>query len=299
MRRLVWIGMIAMVAQPFLPSRTHASPALDSLVTAEKAFSALSLAKGIKESFLDYLAEGAVVFQPQALDARKFWEARPSSRAILSWEPSFACVSSDGDMGYTCGPWVFQPPPDSSGTPASPDRFLYGHFNSVWIHDKKSGWRVIADIGVTHPRPTRGGVGSGEFTAGPNLPIRTMMSSRVKLEDLDKKLSKSMRSMPPRDALAAHATQDLHFSSEGRIPATNLEASQSQLDSLGGFFVYLPQASRVSRSNDLGFTYGIAERYVSVKGAAADSTAYLNVWRLESGKVWQLALTVLKPLARR
>ena len=159
MRRLVWIGMIAMVAQPFLPSRTHANSALDSLVAGERAFAALSQAKGIKESFLYYLAEGAVVFQPQAQDGRQFWQARPATKAILSWEPSFACVSSEGDMGYTCGPWVFQPPPDSSGTPASPERFLYGHFNSVWIKEKKAGWRVILDVGVTHPRPTRGEIG--------------------------------------------------------------------------------------------------------------------------------------------
>jgi hypothetical protein len=299
MRRLVWIGVIAMAAQSSLPAPAHANADLDSLVAAERSFAALSLAQGVKESFLHYLAEGAVVFQPQAQDGHTFWQARPATRAVLSWEPSFACVSSEGDMGYTSGPWVFQPPPDSSGTPASPDRFLYGHFHSVWIKEKKNGWRVLADIGITHPRQTRGGVGSGEFTAGPNLPIRTMMSSRVKLEDLDKKLSKSMRSMPPRDALAAYASQDLHLSSEGHLPATNLEAAQGQLDSLGGFFAYLPQASRVSHSNDLGYTYGIAERYLSTKAPAADSCAYLNVWRLESGKVWQLALTVLKPLARR
>jgi len=299
MKRLLWIGLIAMVAQPSLPSPVRANSALDSLVAAERAFAAMSLDKGVKESFLQYLADGAVVFQPQPIDGRKFWQARPSTRAILNWEPSFACVSSDGDMGYTCGPWVFQPPADSSGTPVSPDRFLYGHFNSVWIKEKKVGWRVIADVGVTHVRPARGGVGSKEFTAGPNLPIRTMMSSRVKLEDLDRKLSKSMRTMPPREALAAHASQDLHFNSEGHVPTTNLEASQGQLDSLGGFFNYIPQASRVSHSNDLGFSYGIAERYLSTKAAAADTCAYLNVWRLESGKVWQLALTVLKPLASR
>jgi len=299
MRRLVWIGVFAAAAQASLPGPVRANAALDSLVAGERAFAAASRAKGIKESFLAFMAEGAIVFQPQAMDGRKFWDARPSSKAVLNWEPAFACVSSDGDMGYTCGPWEFQPPPDSSGAPASPERYLYGHFNSVWVKEKKTGWRVIADIGITHPRPTRGGVGSGEYTPGPNLPIRTMMSNRTKLEDLDKRLSKSMRSMPPREALAAHAAQDLRLGSEGRMPTVGLEASQGQLDSLGGFFVFLPQASRVSRSNDLGFTYGLAERYISAKGPPADSSAYLNVWRLENGKVWQLALEVLKPLGNR
>ena len=299
MRRLVWIGVFAMAAQASLPAGARASAALDSLIAGEKAFAAMSVAKGVRESFLAYLAEGAIVFQPRPTDGRKFWEARAAVKGTLKWEPSFACVSSDGDMGYTCGPWEFQPPPDSSGTPASPDRFLYGHFNSVWVKEKKAGWRVVADIGITHPRPERGGVGSGDFTPGPNLPIRTMMSTRINLEDQDKKLTKDMRKMPPRDALAAHAAQDLRFGTEGRMPSANLESAQAQIDSLAGFFAFIPQGSEVARSGDLGFTYGLAERYISVKGPPADSSVYLNVWRQEDGRFWRLALAVINPLRRR
>lgn len=299
MRRLVWIGVVAMAVQASLPASVRASAALDSLIASEKAFAAMSVAKGVRESFLAYLAEGSVVFQPQATDGRKFWEARAAVKGTLKWDPAYACVSSDGDMGYTCGPWEFQPPPDSSGTAASPDRFLYGHFNSVWVKEKKAGWRVVADIGITHPRPERGGVGSGDFTPGPNLPIRTMMSSRINLEDQDKKLTKSMRSMPARDALAAHAAQDMRFGTEGRSPASNLESSQGQIDSLAGFFAFIPKGSQVARSGDLGFTYGLAERYISTKGPPADSSVYLNVWRQEDGRFWRLALSVINPLRRR
>jgi ketosteroid isomerase-like protein len=299
MRRLVSIGVFALAAQAFIPAGAHAVSALDSLVASERAFAAMAAAKGVRDAFLAYLAEGSVVFQPQATEGRKFWEARQGVKGLLKWEPSYACVSSDGDMGYTCGPWEFQPPPDSSGTPAAPERFLYGHFNSVWVKEKKVGWRVVADIGITHPRPGRGGVGSGDFTPGPTLPIRTMISSRIKLEDQDKKLSKDMRSMPPRDALAAHAAQDLRFGTEGLMPGVGLEAAQGRLDSLPGFFAFVPQGSQVARSGDLGFTYGLAERYLSTKGPPADSSVYLNVWRQEGGRFWKLALTVINPLRRR
>lgn len=299
MRPSLWIGALAMVAVSAVPPPARASAALDSLVASERAFAALSVSKGVRESFLAYLAEGAVVFQPRATDGRKFWEARPATNAVLKWEPSFAGVSSDGDMGYTSGPWEFQPPPDSSGAPASPDRYLYGHFNSVWKKEKKIGWRVVADIGITHERPARGGVGSGDFMAAPALPIRTMKSSRINLADQDKKLSKDMRAMPPRDALAAHATTDLRFNTEGHMQAVGIEAAQGQLDSLGGFFVFTTESSQVARSGDLGFTYGLAERYLSAKGPPADSCVYLHVWREESGRLWKLALAVINPLRRR
>ena len=298
MRRIVAIAVLAMVALTSFPPRASADAALDSLIATERAFAALSLAKGMREAFLAYLTEDAIVFQPHAMNGRAFWQARGPSAATLKWEPAFGAVSSAGDMGYTCGPWVLQPPPDSSGTPADPGRYLHGHFNSVWKKDKKAGWRVVADIGVTHGKPERGGVGSGDFTAGPILPIRTMKSSRVNLQDLDRKLSKDMRSKPPREALVAHAALDVRFNTEGRMPAVGIDAAQAMLDTLIGFYAFSPQGSQVSRSGDLGFTYGVAERFVSANAAAADTSVYLHVWR-EDGRAWRLALAVVNPLKRR
>ncbi len=299
MKRLVRMGVVAMVVLPLSASRAAADAALDSLVASERAFAAMSSAKGMKEAFLTYLAEDGVVFQPTATNGRKAWEARPASTATLFWEPAFAAVSSAGDLGYTTGPWEFHPPADSTGAPAPPERYLYGHFNSVWRKQRHDGWRVVADIGVSHPRPERGGVGSGEFTAGPTLPIRTMKPGRIDLAELDRKLSKSMRSLGTREALTAQATPDLRLNLEGRMPSLGIEAAQTLLDSLVGFLAYHAQGSGIASSGDLGYTYGWAERFVSANAAPADSNVYLHVWRQEKGRTWILALAVLNPLRSR
>jgi len=291
-------GILAGVSAS-IPTRATAGAALDSLVASERAFAARSAAKGMKEAFLAYLAEGAVVFQPGPVDGRKVWEARRASAATLRWEPSFAAVSSGGRFGYTTGPWEFRPPADSLGTPAPPESYLYGQFNSVWKHEKKTGWRVIADIGVTHAKPTRGGVGSGEFAAGPTLKIRTMKPGRADISGEDQRLSKAMRASGPREALAALGTADLRVNSEGRWPAVGLEAAQARFDSLGGFYEYRTEGTAVARSGDLGYSYGLAERFLSANGAPADTSVYLHVWRQEAGRFWRLALAVINPLARR
>lgn len=298
MRSLVLIGVIAMVAMS-TPPASAAEDALDSLVTHERAFAALSVAKGMKQAFLTYLAEDAVLFRPRAVNGRKDWEAKPASTATLLWEPSFAAVSSGGDMGYTTGPWEFHPPADSAGTPAPPEYFLYGQFNSVWKKEKGIGWRVVADIGVTHAKPGRGGVGSGEFTPGPTLRLRTMKSGRPNIPEQDQKLSKAMRSAGAHDALAGHAASDLRVNTEGRMPAVGLEAAQARFDSLGGFYEYRTEGSGIARSGDLGFSYGLAEHFLSAKSAAADTGVFLHVWRQEGGRVWRLALAVINPLTRR
>jgi hypothetical protein len=291
--------MVILSTSAGLPARAAADAALDSLVASERAFAALSVAKGMKAAFLAYLAEGSVVFQPAAVDARKLWEGRPASAATLSWEPSFAAVSSAGDFGYTTGPWEFRPPADSLGTPAPPESYAYGQFNSVWKHDKKTGWRLIADIGVTHAKPARGGVGSGEFTAGPVLRVRTMKIGRADIPGEDQRLSKAMRAVGPREALVAHGAPDLRLNSEGRPPAVGLEAAQARFDTLGGFYEYRTEGSVIAKSGDLGYSYGLAERFVSATGAPADSSVYLHVWRQEGGRFWRLALAVLNPLPRR
>jgi len=299
MRAFVTIGVIAMAAMSSAPSLAADEAALDSLVAGERAFAALSLEKGMKAAFLAYLAEDAIVFQPRAVSGRQFWEARPASSATLKWEPAFAAVSSAGDLGYSTGPWEFQPPADSAGTPSPPESFLYGQFNSVWKKEKGAGWRVLADIGVTHARPGRSGVGSGEFAAGPTLPMRTMKSGRPNLPEEDRRLSKAMRSVGPREALAAHATSDLRVNSEGRLPAVGLEAAQARFDTLGGFYEFRTEGSGVARSGDLGYSYGLAEHFLAANAAPADTSVFMHVWRLESGRLWRLALAVIGPLTRR
>ena len=302
MRASVRIGIIAMVVMVTMsasPSPAFADAALDSLIAAERAFASLSLAKGMKEAFLTYLAEGSVVFQPGAVDGRKAWEAKPASAATLTWEAAFAGVSSAGDLGYTTGPWEYRPPADTAGTPAPPESYRYGQFNTVWKREKKTGWRVIADIGVTHPNPGRKGVQGGQATTGPQLKVRTMKSGRADIPGEDTRLSKAMRAVGPHEALAAHAASDVRVNSEGRFPALGVEAAQARFDSLGGFYEYRTEGSAIARSGDLGYSYGLAEHFLSAKGAPVDTAVYLHVWRQEGGRFWRLVLAVVNPLTRR
>lgn len=298
MRSLVWMGVVAMAALPVSASRAAADAALDSLVASERAFSAMSVAQGMKVAFLAYLAADGVVFRPTATNGMKVWEAQAPSTATLIWEPSFAQVSSAGDLGYTTGPWEFRPPADSTGAAAPPDRIGHGHFISVWKRERGRAWRVVADIGVSHGRSERG-VGSGEFTPGSLLPRRTMKSGRVHLAAVDRDLSKGLRSFGAHEAIAAHAAPDVRVNIEGRFPSLGIEAAQARFDSLGGFFEFKAEGSGIASSGDLGYTYGLAERFVSAKAAPADSSVYLHVWRQEDGRTWKLALAALNPLNKR
>ena len=299
MRSLLLAGVVVMVTTSSFPTHAVADAPLDSMVASERAFAALSAAKGMKEAFLTYLSEDGILFRPRVVNGRKDWEGRPVSAATLLWEPSFAAVASSGDFGYTTGPWEFHPAPDTAGTPAPPEAYLYGQFHSIWRKEKGNRWRVVADIGVTHDKPARGGIGSGEFIAGAALKIRTMKGGKANLKNEDEHLSKAMRSSGAREALASLGAADLRFSTEGHRQAVGLDAAQARLDSLGGFYEFKTEGATVAKSEDLGFTYGLAEHHLAPNAAPADTGVFLNVWRLEGSRNWRLALSVINPLNRR
>src|SRR5262245_25135878 len=80
-------GLLATMATAWAAA---AGTPLVTLVAAERAFSALSVEKGMKEAFLANLAPDAVVFRPGPVNGVKVWRARAHSAAALIWAPDYA-----------------------------------------------------------------------------------------------------------------------------------------------------------------------------------------------------------------
>ena len=291
------------------PARTP----LETLVEAERAFSAMSVEKGMRDAFVFYLANDAVLFRPLPLSGKKLWESRGQVPGTLIWEPSYAEVSAAGDLGYTTGPWELRPPPDSTGA-VNPDRVGYGHFISVWKKRPDGAWRVAIDIGGSHEKPERG-VGSGELVTGPPAeaagtsatgtpnrmtpaPAASRAQPRIDLAALDRGYSRASASRGIPDAFVDRATPDVRLNREGAFPAVGLAAARAALDTLKGQMTWRAHGQGLSASSDLGYTYGIAELRAFAKDRKPDSSVYLHVWR-KVAQGWRLALAVENPLPKR
>ena len=120
---------------------------LNSLVEAERSFSAMSAAQGISRAFLTYFADDAIGFRPTPIKARKYYEDNPDIPGLLIWRPVFADVSAAGDMGYTTGPWELRKE-NLSKVPVG-----YGHYVSVWKKQEDGTWRVALDVGNEYEGP--------------------------------------------------------------------------------------------------------------------------------------------------
>jgi len=143
MKRLVLCALL--VAGPAL-----AGPKED-IAAADKAFSALSVAKGSNAAFQAYLADDGRLFGTgevppiygKAAAAEAFQTSSNGDPKInvLSWAPDNVEVSKDGSLGFSDGRWIF----------TAPKMKATGHYVTVW---RKVGteWKVAADMGTTDPQ---------------------------------------------------------------------------------------------------------------------------------------------------
>ena len=292
-------GIAQLALAPFVdstpspdPAHASGSDAVQTMTDTERAFSALSVEKGMKEAFLTYLADSAVIFRPAPTDGRSSWQARNSPPGTLIWEPCFAEVSRSGDLGVSTGPWEYRPPGETD-----PAKITYGHFITIWRRQADGSWRVALDIGGTHAAPRTGGVGSGDMKRGPDHSGSKAgsASGAGDLAQLDRMLGEASRPGLAR-ALQQTAAGDVRFNHAGREPALGLAAARAATDSLGGGWSFATRGSGAAGSNDLAYTYGVAARFAEGSAGGTDSSSYLNVWRRDDHNRWKLSLAVLNRL---
>jgi ketosteroid isomerase-like protein len=285
-------AVVALAATTLATGTDH----LTSLVDAERAFSRASVERGMRDAFLENLADDGVVFQPLAVNGKQVWQARAASKATLIWEPAFAEVAAAGDLGYTTGPWELRPPEEARERPVA-----HGHFVSVWRRAGDGRWRVVLDLGASH-EAAEPGVGSGAFTPGPVHAAaagadRSRAAER-EIRSAEKRLSGEAQKRGFLAAFGDAAASDVRFNREGGLPAVGLEAARLALAADTSPALWTPQGAGASRSGDLGYSYGVRVR-PTTSGAAPDTSVFLDVWRHEPGGHWRLVMAVDNPVEAR
>src|SRR6266542_3881046 len=101
----LWCGFEAIGMQAQVQARAEMSLVLTALIDAERAFARTAGEKGMRDVFLEYLADESLLFTPGPSPGKMYYRNRPALPTRLSWAPEFADVSAAGDRGYTSGPW--------------------------------------------------------------------------------------------------------------------------------------------------------------------------------------------------
>ena len=276
-------------------SQRKSSKPLDSLVAAEKAFAATSVAKGIRESFLMFFAEDGINFQPPPTKTREAFLKRPVPATRppveLNWRPIYADVSRAGDLGYTTGPYTFKDLSPEKGPTG------YGYYFSIWKEQANGEWKVAVDCGIGTPDHS-----NQKLDLRPAPQVKWKASRKINLEserasliDLDRQFLKTSESLGIVDSYLRYFGNEARLHRDGLLPMTERAAIRSYLSSQISKLSWTPLKSDVAQSDDLGYTYG---RY-DMKFVGTNKTEkgyYVRVWKRDDRGNWKLVLDTFSPI---
>jgi len=256
--------------------------AVSSLVAAETSFARLSEEKGIREAFITYLSDSAIVFRPRPELGKKLYENYSATNTQLIWKPGFADVSGAGDLGYTTGPSIFK---RTTGDSTSE---WFGHFVSIWQRQSDGLWKVKIDAGIFHPKPEQ-----EEQLVALAGNARSLISKahfgKANLMQLERDFSSTAESSDWATAIHKYADREFRLFVEGHFPLIGTEAITANAHMVAERKMFQPIDAIAAKSGDLGCAYGIA---VSDPGGKERQFSYLHVWKKLDDGAWRLMVNI-------
>ncbi|MGD2154993.1 MAG: hypothetical protein PVG79_17140, partial [Gemmatimonadales bacterium] len=219
----------------------------------------------------------------------------PETPGLLSWEPVVADVSAAGDLGYTTGPWEYRQDPEA-------DAVAHGNYFTVWKTQPDGSWKAVIDHGISNPTPDsvvslRAPSRGRRARLAPESPV-DIDAARATLMQVDRAFAGAAATQGILPALAGYATSDVRVLREGRQPLDGIAAFRQLLSERPGSLSWTVLGGDVSRSGDLGYTYGEYEFRPAAGDTAVELGVYVRAWRRgpNGGSSWHVAVEVMTPL---
>jgi ketosteroid isomerase-like protein len=272
--------------------------ALTQMVEAERAFAARALVVGWKDAFLEYFAPSAIGFaegQPGSAHEQIAKNPDPPQDLQLIWEPRYGDVAASGELGYLTGPVRNVRASRDGGKPR------FSNYTSVWKRQRDGLFKVVIDVGVNTPSAVSFPTG---FTRAPHKNRFTgdYDDSTPPLGTADELLNSALKTSQLR-AYRPHLAEGVRFHRQNQMPIVGVPAATKWLASQRAFSSADARFAEVSRSGDLGYTWGtftIAPRTVIAGGRGQSQTVniragfYVRVWVRDRNGQWKVALDVLQ-----
>lgn len=280
------LAVLALLSMPAFAQQPANSLQADyeSLLAAERAFSKLSVDKGVKEAFVTHIADDGIIYRGGGPVKGKEWTAaRPNPPFTLVWWPEYADIASSGDLGWTTGPFESEAQGDKG----------YGHYLTVWKKQADGNWRFAIDSGIGHEKPAN-------LQPTPN-PLKAGKARETKKADVaaetasllaaDRELGQAT-AQGTSAAYAARLTDDALVLRNDAFPHVGKAAYSPVLDKEPKSMTSEPTAGDVSSAGDMGYTYGNAEWK---SGEQAVKANYMRIWEKQGG-AWKLRVDLMSPI---
>jgi ketosteroid isomerase-like protein len=295
-KKLLCLFLVSAFAALCFAQKPGRSSALQSMVDAERAFARMSEEQGIRPSFMAFIAEDGILFRPTAVKGKQWMMAHPlpasDKRPLLSWQPTFADMSRAGDMGYTTGPWEYK----DDINDAKPVAF--GNFLTVWRKQSDGSWKFAIDLGISNPQPKEAAI-QWQLPKNYKQPSPGRMvsekSERAALLARDREFSSVSATWSSSEAFLSHAANSVRLFRNGGAPVVGKEAAALVLPKRPSQWTWEPAFADVSRSGDLGYTYGTYRLTNESSPTTMETGNYFRIWKKQEN-TWKVVADLLDPL---
>ena len=253
---------------------------LEKLFATEKSFAEAVEVKGINRAFIEYLTDDGVMFNPNQVNGKELWRARPESPALLSWYPVFADVSSNGVLGYSTGEGEYRPQGKTDTT------VYYSTYATVWRRQPNGNYKAVFDVGISHDKPQTADKNwtspkTAEKLLEENKPIAAGAMSSFFDTATTKGLSRAYKNF---------AAEDVRFLREGKFPL--LGKSNAPPESKKSRITFGRRVTMQS-AGDLG--YSITTYEMKNGDKTTEKGNIVQIWKLIGGR-WQIVVDVFAPI---
>jgi ketosteroid isomerase-like protein len=297
MKKLICLAVLLVFASLGFSQKARDDSALQSMVKTERAFAAMSEERGIRESFLAFIADDGILFRPTAVKGKQWMTEHPlpasDKRPLLSWQPTFADMARSGDMGYTTGPWEYK----ENIYDAKPVAF--GNFLTVWKKQADGSWKFAIDLGVSNPQPAQTSITQQptnfkEAAAGRAVNVKSEASALLARE---REFSSASASRGAQKAFDSYASDEVRVFRNDKLPFVGKTIAVAAVPASSAVWTWEPAFGDVSQAGDLGYSYGT---YWLRSNDATTKTLeignYYRVWK-KQGKAWKVVADLIDPVA--
>jgi ketosteroid isomerase-like protein len=254
----------------------HAAANPKVVAEAERAFAADGASMGIKQSFLKHMADDAIVFAPDAVNAKAYYGAKTGeSEPKLVWWPAHAAIARSGDLGFTTGPYEL-------------DGKRGGHYFTVWAKQADGSWKWLFDGGVENDASRSSTNGDVDYFPTNSVPtvsgdqyrpaLMAKFANQGAMSDLEG-AEIEIASLAREDILQAYedrlATDAIVMGSPA-APAMDEASRTAELKTRPQRINFSKLGGGVSKAGDFGWTYGDASWS---KAGAKHRAHYVRVWQ--------------------
>ncbi|HBB88374.1 MAG TPA: hypothetical protein DC047_12240 [Blastocatellia bacterium] len=297
MKKLICVMLLLGIIAPGRAQKEKEPTALESMVATELAFAKTAKEQGTRPAFSAFIADDGILFRPGPVKGKEWLAKNPApvsdKHPWLSWYPAVADIALAGDMGYTTGPWEFRPDVNDAKAVA------FGNFLTVWKKQTDGSWKFVIDLGISGPQPSET-IPAWQVT---NNAKRETNAARAELETeqavlraRDRQFSSVSAVRDAQTAFESFASPNVRVFRDEKLPFIGKAAGLTALPANPSIWTWEPAFADVSRSGDLGYTYGtyrIASKDTPSKNL--ESGNYYRIWKKQAGK-WLVVADLTNPV---